>query len=238
MQPVSQHHPTPEKKKKKKKTALPHFHSSAHLSPPSPAPPLHTRKLAPPLTTPSPLAAAKRVLAFLRADSAAQQAPYSTQQQLQYQQQVEYVESIANQLAHIKHNPKADQQQLKLEGKWLDAIEVVHFVEGLLSKARAAMEALQGKQWAFSSMWEGDAKVQAAGRMVHDALLAAFNFGYMPPIRPTCIITIKHPAMASTAAAGCKEAGCTITGCQGNRLCKLEQGRWQLQLPHHKNARK
>ena len=173
----------------------------------------------------------------MKADCAAEHAPYSTQQQLQYAQQVEYLESIANQLAHIKHKPKADQQQLQHASKWLDAIEVVHFVEGLISKATAAVQALPGREWAFASR-PGDVQVKAAARLVHDAVLAAFNFGYMPPIRPTCVISIRHPSMATTSGSGCHEAGCTIHGCKGNRLEKVASGRWQLHLPHHKNARK
>ena len=176
------------------------------------------------------------MLAWLRSQAALQGTPYTTEQQQQYDRQVEYMESIANQLGPVKHKAKADKQQLQAEGKWLDAIEVVHFVEQLRGRAVAQLLALPGQVQALVAGTSSKAAVGAA-RALHDALLAAFNFGYMPPIRPSCIITIQHPAMVGVAASTCKGAGCIISGCLGNRLERQGAG-YRLVLPHHKNARR
>lgn len=50
-------------------------------------------------------------------------------------------------------------------------------MEGLIAKAGAAIQALPGREGAFASM-PGAVQVKAAARMLHDTVLAAFNFGY------------------------------------------------------------
>jgi hypothetical protein len=71
-------------------------------------------------------------------------------------------------------------------------------------------------------------------RAVHDALLAAFHFGYMPPLRQACLITLQHPSHVNK----CYDEACTMQGCKGNRLEALPDGSYLFTTPHHKNLQR
>jgi len=75
---------------------------------------------------------------------------------------------------------------------------------------------------------------QATARAVHDALLAAFHFGYMPPLRQACLTTLQHPSHVSS----CCDMACTRQGCKGNRLEAMPNGSYMMTLPHHKNMQR
>lgn len=54
----------------------------------------------------------------------------------------------------------------------------------------------------------------ANARHMHDAALAAVTCGYLPPMRPSVVFSLKHPAYA---LHGCGREDCDVQGCRGNR---------------------
>lgn len=174
---------------------------------------------------------AKRVLAYLRHSATSQGTPYAPDQEATYAKQVEVVTGVANQLGPIKRNPKADQDQMEAEGGWLDAQHVVYFSSKVVDGAKGALSLAGGAQ----CMRIGPAAPTAW--KVHDALLVAFMFGYLPPIRPSVLISITHPATERVRPEVCKAVGCTLKNCKGNRIMRCPTG-YELHLPHHKNGRK
>ena len=180
-------------------------------------------------------ATAKRVLAFLQHDAAIKGTPYSAAQEATYRRQLEVVGGVANQLGPVKHKAKVDQDQLEAQGGWADAAEVVYFSTTVVGGAKTAYRLAGGA----STLRVGRSMARPAAFTawkLHDALLVAFNFGYMPPIRPSVLISISHPTVECVRPDLCKAAGCTIKGCKGNRM---EHGSsYELWLPHHKNGRR
>ena len=75
---------------------------------------------------------------------------------------------------------------------------------------------------------------KATARAVHDALLATFQFGYMPPLRQAILITLQHPSHANQ----CYDEACNRPGCKGNRLEALPDGSYLFTIPHHKNLQR
>ena len=75
---------------------------------------------------------------------------------------------------------------------------------------------------------------KATARAVHDALLATFQFGYMPPLRHAILITLQHPSHVNK----CYGEACTRPGCKGNRLEALPDGSYLFTIPHHKNLQR
>ena len=75
---------------------------------------------------------------------------------------------------------------------------------------------------------------KATARAVHDALLATFQFGYMPPLRQATLITLQHPRHVNK----CYDEACTRPGCKGNRLEALPDGSYLFTIPHHKNLQR
>lgn len=131
-------------------------------------------------------------------------------------------------MGSIKHRPKLDKEAMVADGTWLDAVEVVYFVNKVVTAAQQALQRV-GSLAASSQqvLWQ-----------LHDALLVAFNFGYMPPLRPSVIATVRHHDAALPCPSLCQAAGCTIQGCKGNRIELAPGGGYILILPHHKNARR
>ncbi len=75
---------------------------------------------------------------------------------------------------------------------------------------------------------------KATARAVHDALLATFQFGYMPPLRHAILITLQHPSHVNK----CYDDACTRPGCKGNRLEALPDGSYLFTILHHKNLQR
>ena len=157
-----------------------------------------------------------------------QGAAYTPDQEAAFQQQLTTLEGLSSEMGTIKRRPKLDQEAMEAEGGWLDAVEVVYFVNKVVSDAKVALEAVSTR-WAPSTelAWK-----------LHDALLVAFNFGYMPPLRPSVVSSVRHPDASTPNAHLCQAAGCSIQGCKGNRLEEGDAGVYSLVLPHHKNARR
>ena len=154
--------------------------------------------------------------------------PYTAEQEESFRKQLETLETMAREMGSIRHRPKRDQESMAEEGGWMDAVEVVYFVNKVVTAAQAALGAA-GRL--------GASTPQVAWQL-HDALLVAFNFGYMPPLRPSVIVTVRHHDAALPCPSLCLAAGCSIRGCRGNRLELTPAGRYLLVLPHHKNARR
>lgn len=72
----------------------------------------------------------------------------------------------------------------------------------------------------------------AACRQLHDAALSCTMFGYLPPVRLSCIRTMTHPSYGGP----CLHPDCQLQHCRGNRLIVQRQHPLQLaiDLPHHK----
>ena len=72
----------------------------------------------------------------------------------------------------------------------------------------------------------------AACRQLHDAALSCTLFGYLPPVRLSCIRTMTHPSYTGP----CLHPDCTLQECRGNRLILQRRQPLQLaiDLPHHK----
>jgi hypothetical protein len=176
------------------------------------------------------------VLHWLRARAADQGTPYTEQQDKELDQQLVVLDNLAREMPRALPRQRVDAGTWEEENGWMDAVEVVHFVMQLKAAAERSLVELQ-EQWATANAGgEADHEVLARGlRAVHDAVLGAFNFGYFPPLRPQCIISMRHP-VAVANDPGCKKPGCGRRGCQGNRLECREGGGFRVCLPHHKNA--
>ena len=73
----------------------------------------------------------------------------------------------------------------------------------------------------------------AACRQLHDAALSCTLFGYLPPVRLSCIRSMTHPSYSGP----CLHPDCKQSDCRGNRLIIQREHPLQLavDLPHHKN---
>ena len=73
----------------------------------------------------------------------------------------------------------------------------------------------------------------AACRQLHDAALGCTMFGYLPPVRLSCIRSMTHPSYSGP----CLHPDCKLKDCRGNRLIIEREHPLQLaiDLPHHKN---
>ena len=112
---------------------------------------------------------------------------------------------------------------LQEQGRWLDAgvlmVEVKHVVDG-------ALQALsQGGAWTVN-----------LAAQVMNAALCALCFGYVPPIRPSIIISLVLPGyLGPCIHQDCQHPRC----CKGNRLEYGPNGDSLLLVaPHHKNTKR
>jgi hypothetical protein len=179
---------------------------------------------------------AKRVLVWLCARAADRGTPYTEEQQRQHSQHLTILDNLSTTMPLALPRERADAGTWMEENGWMDAVEVVHFVMQLKASAERAIEEVD-QQMAGGEpggMPDGEVMFRAV-RAVHDAVLGAFNFGYFPPLRPSCIVSMRHPE-AVAIRPGCQRLGCRRAACQGNRLHRREDGGFRVCLPHHKNA--
>ena len=100
----------------------------------------------------------------------------------------------------------------------------------LVSRGQEVAQCSSGSTYASLLNQECGAK---EARLMHDGALAAMQAGYLPPLRPSVVMTLKHPDFAQEA---CTREGCKYQSCCGNRL-EWQAGHTKLQLVvmHHKN---
>lgn len=156
---------------------------------------------------------AKRVLQFLSrtADSTLESQVSEIQS---------WLHRLKCQLSSILKKPRADVGELESSGAWCDAKTIVTVLE------RFRLEALK----ALPAFGEYNSYV---ARLLHDACLVNTMFGYLPPIRVSCIRKLQLPS----TTLGCLDSDCRTPGCRGNRLEYKPDGLY-MNLPHHKNQKK
>lgn len=74
------------------------------------------------------------------------------------------------------------------------------------------------------------------GKANMEAFMFCMMFGYHPPIRSSCLISLMHPDFPSTK---CSDQGCNIDACLGNRLQYVpgsNKEKLEVFIPHHKNS--
>ena len=69
----------------------------------------------------------------------------------------------------------------------------------------------------------------ALARRHHDVTLAMTLFGYLPPLRVSCVGALTVPGGDS-----CEDADCSDAACRGNRLTRGAGGALGIHLAHHK----
>lgn len=166
------------------------------------------------------VAAAVRVVAWLNCQ------PQSSENKAQGKLILKWLKDMGAQLSlNLVPKPKSrEPENLKSQGKWMDAPELVARVEAVRLEALKLVADMEGER----------ATPVAAAKGVHNALLATMCFGYMPPIRDnSLLLTITHPPFVGCTHQDCQHRH---TGCTGNRVFK-HNGAWVLEAPHHKTSR-
>ena len=139
------------------------------------------------------------------------------QQGRRVEQVADWLSKLSRQLSQTMPRKRKDPLELQEQGLWMDAPEVVQLHERI--RTTALSYAPLAPQ--FCSPWQA--------QQLHDACLVNLSMGYLPPVRPACLISIQIPSPDSK----CLKQDCRLRDCQGNRL-QLRDGRLSLVLPHHK----
>ena len=123
--------------------------------------------------------------------------------------------------------PKSrEPEQLKEDGKWMDAPQLMARVEAVRQAAVTNV----------TSMKAGVTSRLDAAKSVHNALLVTMCFGYMPPLRHNSVLL----TLTAPPHLGCVHPDCQhkASGCLGNRVFRHHTyGSWWLDIPHHKNTK-
>jgi hypothetical protein len=168
----------------------------------------------------------KAVHAAIRAVSYMKSLPATDQAQAKAA--LKALKNLGTQLGqNMVPRPKAKEpEQLKEEGKWMDAPELLARVEKVRLAALAEV----------AGMKAGTIPRLQAAKTVHNALLATMCFGYMPPLRHNSVLL----TLTAPPHLGCIHPDCQHkqAGCQGNRVFRhLTSSKWWLDVPHHKNTK-
>lgn len=135
-----------------------------------------------------------------------------------------WLANMGGQLARLQPLPKPNLQQLEQQGKWMRADELMVRMHRVLERARARI-------WAASV-------AETAARFLMQALFCCTSFGYLPPIRPSVLLSLQHPGYTGP----CMHKDCQHPSvCPGNTL-QWEEGTGnnsgkpmlRLHAPHHK----
>lgn len=183
-----------------------------------------------------------RVLHYLAAKAARQGQQYSPAKLQLRDQQVEYLKCLVQQLSiHNPPKPVLDLAQMKEDGDWVESEVLVQYSHKMVS---AAVQQLRELESIVQQAVEGDVGLESddwkdhicpdLAREVHDALLCAFLFGYFPPVRISCMLSLQHPLHVGWNPATCMDAGCRRPFCRGNRVESTADGGWMVHLYHHK----
>lgn len=122
--------------------------------------------------------------------------------------------------------PKPTSDELKEKGQWMDSVELVSFVDKVITSAAPDIDAF------LDGSISAEDATEAAIR-VRDAVWAALSYGYLPPIRASCLYSTLLPTWGTC----CSHEACHVSGCMGNRLTRVltaDGPAYGLRLPHHK----
>ena len=103
----------------------------------------------------------------------------------------------------------ADIEQLAKEGRWLDAPQVLRRYDFLVQRGIKALSAWRDERWPLS-----DTLVE----IVQAAVLACLQGYSVPPLRPSCVITLQRAGAMDRTKGMCGHKDCVNRGCKGNRL--------------------
>ena len=139
------------------------------------------------------------------------------QQGRRVEQVADWLSRLSRQLSQTMPKKRKDPVDLQEMGQWMDASDVVQLHERIRTTALSFCPLAPR----LCSPWQA--------QQLHDACLVNLSMGYLPPVRPTCLISIQVPDPESR----CMKQDCKLRDCKGNRL-ELKDGRLSLVLPHHK----
>ena len=120
-------------------------------------------------------------------------------------------------------SPKRNIVELRQQGKWQDAPELLQ----LLMQHKAAAECAYAAE---------EVLLPEQARELHDIALLCMMFGWLPPPRSSCIRTLCPPWHRGP----CTNPDCSKPDCWGNRIYVRGTGdnrALKIHLPHHKSAR-
>jgi hypothetical protein len=136
---------------------------------------------------------------------------------LRMQELLVWVATLKKQLRHAFPQPKKDPVDLLEQGKAAPPGVLLAHLE---AKRLKVLDLVKSKGRCFE-----------AAKANHDWCMVACLFGWLPPLRSSCIRTLMHP----TNTQGCLDADCTASNCKGNCLTYTGD-KLRVLLTHHKNA--
>ena len=104
-----------------------------------------------------------------------------------------------------------------------------------LPSAKALVTVIYQKRLAVLAAIQDTGMTAALARALHDVALACTIFGYLPPIRISCVRGLVLPSYAGK----CHKEDCILgPSCHGNQLQRTSTRALHMHLPHHKNEAK
>jgi hypothetical protein len=174
---------------------------------------------------------ASKVMEWLKADQKVMEVNAGRMEEY-----LKWLQTLNQQIRHNVVQPREGKgvTDLQEKGRWLDAKLLLKEVQHVVD---AAMQALSIKEQ------QGGPNTVALAAQVMNAALCALLFGYVPPIRPSILISLVMP----THKGPCIHPDCQYPlTCKGNRLelCQQAEGEtgggqsMLLVAPHHKNTKR
>jgi hypothetical protein len=139
---------------------------------------------------------------------------------VQLQELMQWLDRLRKQVCRVLPHPKKDPVDLIKQGKAASPEVLVAHME---AKRLHVLELLRTKGRCYET-----------AKATHDWLLCACLFGWVPPLRSSCLRSLLMPH-----SAGCLEKGCKDKQppCSGNHLAYSPDHAWlEMHLPHHKNC--
>lgn len=147
------------------------------------------------------------------------------QQQLQAFQ--DWVQKLHKQMRHSVPQVRKQPFAMQADGKWATASSLVGCFE-------AARVRIVGQVKLWQTKYPNELLLVHKAQELQDVLLVNVLFGYLPPMRLKCIMTMTRPSTLSE----CQEAQCQLgPECAGNRLERTAGGGIKVVFPHHKLRR-
>jgi hypothetical protein len=180
-----------------------------------------------PIGLSSSVANAQRVVTFL---NSTQQLPDTCSNRLSAYQA--WLANLASQLAHnLQARPPATLEQLEQQGKWLQPVQLLRLVQHVHMTANRLLPK----------------PVREGAITIMEACMCCSLFGYLPPVRPSILISLQHPDYQGP----CLWPSCQHKDtCLGNRLewvnqpaatasssTTSSQGLLKMVAPHHKTSK-